>query len=94
MTTEPNTEEIVLKARVPGIQPDEVSVEVENGVLLVTGEHQEDHEETKNGFVRREKHYGSFSQSVTLPPGIRADQVHTTVENGAVRITVEVPEAE
>ncbi len=92
MATETNGEEPVVRAQVPGIEPDEVKVEVKDGVLMVSGEHSEEHEEKKEGYVRRESHYGSFSRSVTLPPGVDADQVKTAVENGTVKVTIAAAE--
>ena len=44
------------------------------------------------GYVRRESHFGSFSRSVTLPPGVNADQVTTAVEDGTVKVTLASPE--
>lgn len=92
MATETNGNELVVRAQVPGIEPGEVKVEVKDGVLTVSGEHREEREEKKEGYVRRESHYGSFSRSVTLPPGVDADQVKTDVEDGTVKVTLASPE--
>lgn len=59
----------VLRADVPGLKPDEVKIEVEDDVLTVSAEHEEREEEKKDNYVRRERHYGAFSRSVTLPKG-------------------------
>ena len=88
MATEMGDKELVVRAHVQGIQPDEVKVEVKDGVLTVSGEHREQHEEKKEGYVRRESRHGSFARSVTLPPGIEADDVKTSVEDGTVRVEV------
>ncbi|MGN6254904.1 MAG: Hsp20/alpha crystallin family protein [Solirubrobacterales bacterium] len=94
MTAERNDNELVLRAQVPGIQPDEVTVEVKDGVLTVSGEHREEHEEDKDGYTRRESRRGSFSRSVTLPPEVDPDRVKTSVEDGTVVVTLAAPEDE
>jgi HSP20 family protein len=82
---------IVIRADVPGLEPDEVEIEVEDGVLTVSGEHGEEHEEKDEHYVRRERHFGSFSRSMTLPPGADADSIAATTTNGVLEVTVPVP---
>ena len=81
----------VLRADVPGIKPDEVKIEVEGDVLTVSAEHEESEEETKDNFLRRERRYGSFSRTVTLPKRVTADQIEATVKNGVVEVSVPKP---
>jgi HSP20 family protein len=81
----------VLRADVPGIKPDEVRIEVEGDVLTVSAEHEESEEEKKDNFLRRERRYGSFSRSVTLPKGVTADQVDATVKDGVVEVSFPKP---
>lgn len=88
MTAAKSDNELVLRAQVPGIQPDEVTVEVKDGILTVSGEHREEHEEEQEGYTRRERRRGSFSRSVTLPPGVDGDRVKTSVEDGTVVVTL------
>lgn len=59
--------ELVLRADLPGVKPDEIKVEVEARVLTVSGEHEEKAEEKKENYLRRERRYGSFSRSMALP---------------------------
>lgn len=86
--------ELVLKVDLPGITLDEVKVEVENGVLTVSGEHEEAHDEEQKRFVRRERHYGSFYRSMPLPAGVKADQIKATCKDGLLEVTVPLPEPE
>jgi len=80
---------IVVKANLPGIGPDEVKVEVADGMLTVSGEHEEKIEEEKEGYVRRERRHTSFVRSMSVPPELKAEDVETSVEDGVV--TVRVP---
>jgi HSP20 family protein len=76
----------VLRADLPGIKPDDVKIEVEDDVLTVSAEHEESEEEKKDNYLRRERRYGSFSRSVTLPKGVTADQVEATCKDGVVEV--------
>lgn len=86
--------EMVLKADLPGIKPDEVKITVEDDVLTVSGEHEEKKEEERENFVRRERRYGSFSRSMSLPHGVKADAIEATTEDGVLEVRIPMPQAE
>lgn len=79
---------------IPGIKPDEVKIEVEDDVLTVSAEHEESEEERKGNYVRRERRYGSFSRSVTLPKGVTADQVEARIQDRVVEVSIPTPQKE
>lgn len=81
---------VVLRADLPGIKPDEVKVTVEDDVLTVSGEHTEESE----NYMRRERRYGSFSRSMSLPAGVKAEDIESTVEDGVLEVRIPLPEAE
>ena len=81
-------EDLVLKADVPGIEPDEVEVKVEDGVLTVTAHHEEKQEEKGEGFVRREESYSSFTRRLPVPEGFEASDVETKVSDGVVEVKI------
>lgn len=85
---------VVLRADLPGIKPDEVKVTVEDDVLTVSGEHTEESEEEKDNYMRRERRYGSFSRSMSLPAGVEAGDIESTVEDGVLEVTIPLPQAE
>src|SRR5271166_5236658 len=58
---------LVVRADVPGIKPEEVKIEVEDDILTVSGHHEERSEQRDKRFLRRERRYGSFSRSLALP---------------------------
>jgi HSP20 family protein len=83
--------ELVLRADLPGIKPEEVKIEVEDNVLTVSGEHREEREEKEEHYVRRERRYGSFSRSMVLPKGVQADEIDARCKEGVLEVTVPVP---
>jgi HSP20 family protein len=62
---------LVLRADIPGINPEEVTIEVQDDVLTVSGEHAESTEQTDKHYVRRERRYGSFRAPCRCPRGAR-----------------------
>lgn len=89
MATESKKSELLLRAEVPGIEPDEIKIEVEDGVLTIFGEHHEDHVEELEGYVHHETHYSSFSRSITLPPDVDVKHLKTHIEDGKVEVHIE-----
>ena len=86
--------EIVLRADLPGVKPDDIDVEVEDGVLTVSGEHEEKTEEKQERYLRRERRYGSFSRSMTLPEGVNADDIEAKSEDGVLELRIPLPKPE
>ena len=83
---------LVIRADVPGMKPEEVKVDVHDDVLTVHGEHEESSEEKTKRYVRRERHYGSFTRSVALPPGADPDAIAASSKHGVVEIRVPKPQ--
>ena len=86
--------ELVVRADVPGIKPEEIKVEVEGGVLTLSGKHEERTEETEQHVVRRERRYGAFSRSMTLPEGIDADAIEAKTKDGVLEVKIPLPKDE
>jgi HSP20 family protein len=82
---------LVVRADIPGIKPEEVKIEVEDDILTVSGEHEERKEEKDKQYVRRERRYGSFIRSMALPPGVDAEQIRATTHDGVVEVTIPLP---
>lgn len=83
--------DLVLRADLPGIKPDEVKIEVEDGVLTVSGEHEESSERKDEDFMRRERRFGAFSRSMSLPSGVSAADIEATTEDGVLEVRIPVP---
>lgn len=84
--------DVVVKASLPGIKPEEVDISITGDVLTVKGEHKEEEEEKEADYFRKERRYGAFRRIVTLPVSVKADKAEATFENGV--LTVALPKAE
>jgi HSP20 family protein len=83
--------QLVVRADLPGIKPEEVKIEVEDDILTISGEHEERTEEKDKDYVRRERRYGSFSRSMALPAGVDAKKIRASTRDGVVEVTVPLP---
>lgn len=84
-------ENLVVRADVPGIKPDEVRIEIEDDVLTVTGAHEERKEDRDKNFLRRERRFGSFTRSMALPAGVDAKKIKAKTRDGVVEVTIPLP---
>jgi HSP20 family protein len=85
-------EHFVLRADLPGLAEEDVTLEVEDNVLTVSGERKAEHETTKEGYHRVERAFGSFSRSLTLPEGVDAEAVTANFDRGVLEIRIPKPE--
>ena len=81
-----------LNAELPGVDPKDVHVTVESGVLTLRGEKKEESEKKEKNYHRLERRYGSFSRSLRFPVEVDAEKVEARYNNGVLEITV--PKAE
>ncbi len=79
---------IVLKAELPGIDPSDVDIRVENDVLTLRGERKLDEEVKKESYHRVERSYGSFTRSFTLPNVVDTQNIKAEFKDGVVRVTL------
>lgn len=82
----------VLRADLPGVTENDVTIELENDVLTIAGERQAKHEEKGEGYYRIERSTGSFSRSLTLPEGIDPEAVQADFDNGVLEVRIPKPE--
>lgn len=87
-----NDNAIVVKAELPGVEKDQISIDVEAGVLTLKGERKSDHETKEDNYYRRERTYGSFQRAFTLPEGVDPDAIKAEYKDGVLKI--EVPKSE
>ncbi len=82
----------VLRADLPGLDEDDVSIEVDDRVLTVSGKRSSESEQRKEGYHRIERASGSFSRSLTLPEGVDAEQIDAHFDKGVLEISIPKPE--
>jgi HSP20 family protein len=85
-------DDIVIKAALPGIKPEEVDISITGDALTIKGEHKEEKEVKQEDYFRKEHRYGAFSRSIVLPRSLKTDKAEATFENGVLTLTV--PKAE
>ena len=85
-----NDDAFVVTAEVPGINPKEVDISIDDGVLTLSGEKKEESEEGKEGskYHMWERRYGSFRRSFTLPQAVEADKISATAADGILTVTL------
>jgi HSP20 family protein len=83
---------LVVEAALPGVKPEDVQISVLGDTLTISAS--TSHEESRNddGYSYREIRRGSFSRTVTLPGGLKADDATASFENGLLRLSI--PKAE
>jgi HSP20 family protein len=81
----------VVRADLPGINRDDVHVEVDNDVLTISGERRSEQRDEREGFFRSERSYGSFYRAIPLPEGVNADQCEAKFNDGVLEISLPAP---
>ncbi len=81
--------DLVVRAELPGVRPEDVDITLQNRVLTISGERREEQEEERGGYYVRERRRGSFSRSMTLPEGVDEDRIRARYDNGVLEVTIE-----
>jgi len=77
-------EGLTLKFELAGVEPKDVDIRFENGVLTIKGERKLEKEETKENYHRVELSYGAFNRSFSLPPTVDAGKIEATSKSGVL----------
>lgn len=87
-----NDNEFVIEVEVPGVDKENIQINMENNLLTISGERKfEEKKETKQ-YHRLETHYGRFSRSLSLPDNADSESVKASYENGILTITIDKSE--
>lgn len=84
--------ELVVKADIPEIKPEELDIRVENNILTIRGERKFEKEVSENNYLRVERSYGSFSRSFSLANTVNAEAIKADYKNGV--LTLSIPKRE
>ena len=85
-------QQYILEANVAGFKPEEIQITSSGDTITIHAAKKEESKTARAGFVRRERHVGEMSRTVTLPSHIDADKVQATCEQGV--LTLRIPKAE
>lgn len=80
--------EFEITAELPGLKPEEVTVEIRNGDLWISGERKEEKEEKGKTWHRVERRYGEFRRTIPLPEAVAKEKVEATFSEGVLKVIV------
>jgi HSP20 family protein len=82
---------LVTRVDLPGLRKEDVTVEVTDGHLVLSGERKQEREEKKENVYRTEREYGRFFRAVPLPEGAKLEDVKATFADGVLEVSVPLP---
>ena len=85
-------DEYLVKASVPGVNPDDLEITYNNKVLTIKGETKQENKVEETRYHLRERRFGSFARSVSLPTAVDSDHIEAGYENGV--LTLHLPKTE
>ena len=85
--------EMVVKAALPGLKPEDVSIDITGETLTIKRESKAEQEVKREDYLYQERRYGAFSRSVVLPSGLEPDKAEATMEDGVLILTIPKAEA-
>jgi HSP20 family protein len=78
----------IVRAELPGLSKDDVTVEVTDQALTIRGERRDEREEEREGFYHSEREYGQFSRTIPLPEGVITENANATFRDGVLEISM------
>ena len=84
-------EKFIVRVDMPGINPKDVDIKVAGDVLTIKGSREEKRETDKPHYFRREVHYGSVERSISLPAGMKAEDLKATFDHGVLELSAPMP---
>jgi HSP20 family protein len=84
-------DQLVIKADLPGLRKDEVSVEIADDAVTIQGERKTERQDEREGYFRSERSYGSFCRVIPLPEGAMTDQAKANFHDGVLEVTLPAP---
>lgn len=84
----------IVRADLPGMNKENVKVEITENVLTLSGERKEEKEEKREGYYRSERSYGTFYRQIRLPEGAKTDTAKAEFKDGVLEITMHAPKEE
>ncbi len=79
-------EDVVVKAEIPGMDKDNIEVNLTDHTLTIKGEKKKEEEVKEENYYRSERSYGSFFRTIELPKDVHTDKVKATFKNGVLEV--------
>lgn len=80
-------DKFVMEAELPGFRKEDIKLDLKDGILTVSAQHNESNEDKKDNYIRRERRYGSFSRSFDVS-GIQEENISASYNNGVLELTL------
>jgi HSP20 family protein len=84
--------ELVVKADLPDVNPQDLDIRVENNILTIRGERKFEKKVNEENYLRIERAYGSFSRSFSLANSVKSEAIEADYQNGV--LTLSIPKRE
>jgi HSP20 family protein len=81
--------DLVVRAELPGVKPEDVDITVQDRVLTISGERKAEQETERGGYFVRERRHGTFRRSMTLPEGMDEEGIRARFEDGVLEVTLQ-----
>ena len=82
---------LLVKADLPGVRQEDISITVEEGSLCIRAERKREEEKEEKGYRRMERSYGRYERVIRLPEGVSEDAIKANYRDGVLEITVPLP---
>jgi HSP20 family protein len=87
-----NADNIVINAELPGVEKKDVTVEIKDNIITLKGERTINNEVKEENYYRKERCFGTFQRSFTLPDAFSSDKVKANFKDGVLKIEIPKPE--
>jgi HSP20 family protein len=84
--------QLLVRADLPGLNKDDVQVDITNEAVSIRGERRQEREERREGYYHTERSYGSFFRNIPLPEGVEVDRAEASFRDGVLEITIPAPQ--
>jgi len=88
-----SNDDVTVRASIPGVKPEDIDISITGDTLTIKGETHEEKETEEGNYHMRERRYGAFQRSTSLPTLVNADKAQAEFENGVLTLTLPKVEA-
>jgi len=82
-----DTNSVTATFELPGLKKEDVTIDIHNGRLAISGEARMSSEHEESGYAVRERRYGKFARTLQLPQGVKEDEIKAAMDNGVLSVT-------
>ena len=84
---------VVVKVSTPGVKPEDIDISVVGDTLTIKGETKSEEQFEEGSYIRKERRFGSFQRTLSLPASVTSDKAKAEFENGVLTLTLPKSEA-